>query len=53
MTIYRKPAPKYNILYTDASDVFRYKLVYSDEELDEFIEQVDSEGGKVMRIYDQ
>lgn len=52
-SIYRKPKPKFNILYTDMNGKFCYKLVYSDEELDEFIEKVDSEGGKIMRVYDQ
>lgn len=52
-TIYRKPKPKFNILYIDMNGKFCYKLVYSDEELDEFIEKVDSEDGQIMRVYDQ
>ena len=51
MTIYRKPAPIYNVLYTDVNGKFCYKLIYSDEELDVLIEKIDSEGGTVLRVY--
>lgn len=51
--IYRKPAPIYNVLYTDKDGKFKSQLVYTDAELDELIEKVDEEGGEVVRVYER
>lgn len=49
--IYRKPPPKYNILYTDVTGSFKSVLVYTDEERDEVVAAIESDGGTIMRIY--
>lgn len=52
-SIYRKPTPKYNVLYTDKDGKFKSQLIYTDAELDELIEKVDEEGGEVVRVYER
>ena len=49
--IYRKPPPKYNILYTDATGEFRSVLVYTDEERNQMVAAIEAKGGTIMRIY--
>lgn len=49
--IYRKPPPKYNILYTDVTGSFKSVLVYTDEERDEVVSAIETDGGTIMRIY--
>lgn len=49
--IYRKPPPKYNILYTTSSGVFESVMVYTDLERDEKIAEIELTGGTIMRIY--
>ena len=49
--IYRKPPPKYNILYTDVTGSFKSVLVYTDEERDEVVSAIEADGGTIMRIY--
>lgn len=49
--IYRKPPPKYNILYTDVNSSFKSVLVYTDEERDKVVAAIEADGGTIMRIY--
>ena len=49
--IYRKPPPKYNILYTDATGEIRSVLVYTDEERNQMVAAIEANGGTIMRIY--
>lgn len=49
--VFRKPAPKWNIYHQDGSGKFKAIFAYSDEELDLLIEQIDSEGGTILRVY--
>lgn len=49
----RKPPPKWNILYQDATGKFKNHLAYSDEERDDFVAQVAAEGGTIIAIYER
>ncbi|AFR52078.1 hypothetical protein ECBP2_0045 [Escherichia phage ECBP2] len=53
MDLIRKPAPKWNIYYQDSTGKFHNQLVYSDEERDEVVAQIEEDGGTVLKIYER
>lgn len=53
MDLIRKPLPKWNILYQNSEGTFLNELVYTDEERDSFVAQVEAAGGTVTRIYER
>ena len=53
MDLIRKPAPKWNIYYQDSTGKFHNQLVYSDEERDKVVAQIEADGGTVLKIYER